>query len=68
MKTIKIDSEYIKLGQMLKLAGVVTSGVEAKMLILDDMVRVNGLIENRRGRKLVKDDIINVESEDFIIQ
>lgn len=55
-ETIPIRDEFIKLGQALKLAGLVGSGVEAKIVITEEQVRVNGEIENRRGRKLYPDD------------
>lgn len=57
MKTIKIKDEFIKLGQALKLAGLVDSGVEAKIVILDGQVKVNGSTELQRGKKLHNDDI-----------
>lgn len=56
MQEIKIKDEFIKLGQALKLAGLVDSGVEAKFLIQDGKVRVNGEVDTRRGRKLVCGD------------
>ena len=49
---IKIRDEFIKLGQALKKAGVVGSGVDAKMVILDGQVSVNGQTELQRGKKL----------------
>ena len=58
MTAIKIreDEEYIKLGQALKKAGLVGSGVEAKMVVQDGLVKVNGEIDTRRGKKLVGGD------------
>jgi ribosome-associated protein len=58
MTEIKIreDEEYIKLGQALKKAGLVGSGVEAKMVVQDGLVKVNGEIDTRRGKKLVGGD------------
>ena len=55
-ETIPIRDEFIKLGQALKLAGLVGSGVEAKIVITEEQVRVNGETEVRRGRKLYPDD------------
>ena len=49
---IKIRDEFIKLGQALKLAGVVEDGVEAKFVIQDGLVKVNGEVDERRGRKV----------------
>ncbi|MBO4395561.1 MAG: RNA-binding S4 domain-containing protein [Eubacterium sp.] len=55
-ETIPIRDEFIKLGQALKLAGLVGSGVEAKIVITEEQVKVNGETEIRRGRKLYPDD------------
>ena len=63
MKTIKIKDEFIKLGQLLKLAGLVDSGVEAKIVIQDGQVKVNGEIDTRRGRKVVPGDVVEFEGE-----
>ncbi len=56
MKKVHIKDDHIKLGQALKLAGLVDSGVEAKIVIQDGLVRVNGEVDLRRGRKLVPGD------------
>ena len=61
METIQIRDEFIKLGQLLKLAGFVDSGVEAKIVIQDGLVKVNGEIDTRRGRKIVAGDIVEYE-------
>lgn len=61
MQEIAIKDEYIKLGQALKLAGLVSSGVEAKILIQDGLVTVNGEIDERRGRKLYPGDVFELE-------
>ena len=50
---VKIRDEFIKLGQVLKLAGVVEDGVEAKYVITDGLVKVNGETELRRGKRRV---------------
>lgn len=57
MEQITIHDEYIKLGQALKLAGLVGSGVEAKVLIQDGEVLVNGEVDIRRGKKLYPGDV-----------
>lgn len=57
MEQITIHDDYIKLGQALKLAGLVGSGVEAKVLIQDGEVLVNGEVDMRRGKKLYPGDI-----------
>lgn len=53
---IREDEEYIKLGQALKKAGLVSSGVEAKIVINDGFVKVNGEVDTRRGKKLYSGD------------
>lgn len=58
MLEIKIRDEFIKLGQALKLAGVVEDGVEAKYVITDGLVKVNGEVDERRGRKVYEGDTI----------
>lgn len=61
MIEIKIDSEYIKLDQILKLADLASTGGHAKFLIQEGLVKVNDQIETRRGKKLKSQDIIEVE-------
>lgn len=68
MKQIKIKDDYIKLGQALKLAGMVGSGVEAKLIIQDGAVLVNGSPELQRGKKLKKGDVISFQGEEVLIQ
>lgn len=58
MEIIKLREEYIKLGQALKAAGFVESGVEAKEVITDGLVRVNGSVEKQRGKKLYAGDTV----------
>ncbi len=58
MEIIKLKDDYIKLGQALKAAGLVGSGVEAKALVLDGLVKVNGQVETRRGKKLYDGDLV----------
>lgn len=67
MKEIQIRDEYITLGQFLKYAGCVASGIEAKMVIKDELVLVNGEVETRRGKKLRPNDQIEFNGESFII-
>ncbi len=61
MIEITIDSEFIKLDQFLKLADIASTGGHAKFLIQEGLVKVNGEIETRRGKKLRTNDIIEVE-------
>ncbi len=65
METIKIRDEYIKLGQALKLAGLVESGVEAKFAVQDGKVQVNGAVEYQRGKKLIDGDVVSYEGHTF---
>lgn len=68
MDIIKLRDEYIKLGQALKAAGLVGSGVEAKVVIQDGLVKVNGQVETQRGKKLHHGDIIEFENEQVKIE
>ena len=63
MRTVTLRDEFIKLGQALKAAGVAESGVDAKEMILEGLVTVNGEEETRRGRKLYKGDEVMVDGE-----
>ncbi len=67
METIKLRDEYIKLGQALKAAGLVESGVDAKFVIQDGLVKVNGQIETQRGKKLVAGDIVEFDGNSIKI-
>lgn len=60
MKTIPIQTEYIALGQFLKLADCISTGGQAKSFLQETEITVNGALENRRGRKLYAGDIVNV--------
>lgn len=61
--SIREEEEYIKLGQALKKAGLVESGVDAKQVILDGLVEVNGETELQRGKKLHDGDIVSYNGE-----
>ena len=68
MENIKLREDYIKLGQALKAAGLVGSGVDAKMVILEGDVSVNGKVELQRGKKLVDGDIVSFNGETIKIE
>ncbi len=68
MKSVVIKDEFIKLGQALKLAGAVETGVEAKIEIESGNARVNDEVDLRRGRKCYKGDIITFKGEQYIIK
>ena len=63
METIKLRDEYIKLGQALKAAGLVGSGVDAKIVIQNGHVEVNGTVELQRRKKLHDGDVITYNGE-----
>ena len=63
MREVPIRSEVIRLGELLKLAGVVGTGGEAKLLLASEVVRVNGEPESRRGRQLRAGDEVLVGDE-----
>ena len=66
--SIKLREEYIKLGQAVKAAGFVDSGVEAKFVIKDGLVKVNGEVDTRRGRKLVAGDKVEFKGNTIDIE
>ena len=65
---IKLREEYIKLGQALKAAGLTDSGVEVKIVINDGLVKVNGEVDTRRGRKLYGGDTVEFEGNTINIE
>jgi len=67
MKEIKIDSEIIKLDAFMKWAAIVVNGGEAKVLIQEGLVKVNGNVETQRGKKLKVNDIIEFDGESYKI-
>lgn len=62
---ITITTEYITLGQFLKLTRVISNGGDAKIFLLTTAVYVNGELEQRRGRKLRPSDIVKVKDQEF---
>ena len=67
MHEITLREEYIKLGQALKAAGLVGSGIEAKIVIQEGSVKVNGEVEYQRGKKLHDGDIVSFNGEEIKI-
>lgn len=63
MSRLVLREDFIKLGQALKAARLVDSGVEAKIVILDGKVRVNGQVELQRGKKLYDKDVVSYQGE-----
>lgn len=68
MQVIKLRDDFIKLGQAIKAAGLVESGVEAKIVIQDGEVKVNGVVETQRGKKLTGGEIISYNGEKIKIE
>lgn len=68
METIKIRDEFIKLGQAMKLAGMVDSGVEAKIEIQEGCVKVNGETQVQRGKKIYPGDIIEFDGKQVKVE
>lgn len=68
MEIIKLRDDFTKLGQALKAAGLVESGVEAKEFIVQGLVVVNGEVETRRGRKLYDGDEVEFDGDKISIQ
>lgn len=67
MEKIVLREDYIKLGQALKAANLVSSGVEAKIVIAEGNVLVNGEVETQRGKKLVNGDKVEFNGETILI-
>ena len=67
METIKLKDEFIELGQALKAANLVEDGVEAKYVIQDGLVKVNGETDTRRGRKLYDGDLVTYDGQEIKI-
>ena len=65
---IKIDTEFIKLDQLLKLSNQVSTGREAKVCILSEEVKVNGEIETRRGKKIRFGDRVEINGELIVVE
>ena len=67
IKNIQIDGEFITLGQFLKVADIISSGGEAKSFLAENIVLINGKEDRRRGRKLYKDDIVEIDRKQYKI-
>jgi ribosome-associated protein len=64
---IAISTEYVTLGQFLKLADIISSGGEAKCFLAEHVILIDGVVDNRRGRKLYPGMVIEVEKRYFEI-
>jgi S4 domain protein YaaA len=67
MENVKIITEFITLGQLIKFLSLVGSGGEVKFFLSENIILVNGEIENRRGKKLFIDDIITINENRYRI-
>ncbi|WP_038068379.1 MULTISPECIES: RNA-binding S4 domain-containing protein [Thermoanaerobacterium] len=67
MEEVKISTVYITLDQFLKYVGIAETGGKGKQMILDGLVRVNGNIELKRGKKLYRGDTVSVNDRQFVI-
>lgn len=65
---IREDEQYITLNVLLKITGLISTGGEAKIYLANNDVFVNGELENRRGRKLYRNDVIKANKDEFIIK
>lgn len=68
MKKITINTEYIKLGQLLKFAGIIENGAMAKDFLAENIVLVNGEQDNRRGRKIYPNDKVSVKNVEIFVE
>lgn len=68
MDTLRLRDDHIKLGQALKAAGLVQSGVDAKFAVQGGEVKVNGQTETQRGKKLVAGDIVEYKGDTIRIE
>ena len=67
IKEIKIESEYITLGQFLKIADIISSGGEAKSFLAENRILINNKEDSRRVRKLYKDDVVEIDGKHYKI-
>lgn len=68
MKPVQIHTDFILLSQLLKLLDIIQTGGEAKYFLVNNKVLVNGVKEDRRGRKLYKDDVVKIGIDEYIIK
>jgi len=68
MEEIILRDDFIKLGQAIKAAGLVESGVEAKIVIQDGEVKVNGVVETQRGKKLFGGEVVEYNGFSILIK
>ncbi|MGM9899601.1 MAG: S4 domain-containing protein YaaA [Bacilli bacterium] len=67
MEKLIIKTDYILLGQFLKYAGIISNGGQSKMFLAENSVKINGIIDQRRGKKLFPGDIVEVLGQKYEI-
>lgn len=67
MEEVKLETDYIKLDQFLKLCGIAQTGGQAKMMIAEGLVVVNGEVASQRGKKIRKNDKVKVDEEHLFV-
>lgn len=65
---IKINTDFIKLGQFLKYVGLISNGSDSKIFLCNNKIYVNDILEERRGRKLYIDDVIRINNNFYKIK
>lgn len=68
MKVVEITTDYIKLGQFLKLIGIVSMGGEVKDFLVNYSVKINQKLENQRGKKLFSGYLIEINGEKYLLK
>ena len=63
MKEFELEGDFIKLDQLLKAVNFASSGGEAKILILSELIQVNGQVATQRGKKIHRGDVVEYEGE-----
>lgn len=67
MSIIKIHTEYITLGQLIKFIGLIDNGSQAKFFIANNDITCNGVVEKRRGKKIYANDVIVINNTEYLI-
>lgn len=62
---VKITSDYITLGQLIKFVGIISNGAEAKIFLSNNQAYVNGELDVRRGRKVYPGDVVTINNQEY---
>lgn len=68
MEVFKLRDDFIKLGQLLKATGLVESGLDAKIVIQNGLVKLNGEVEVQRGKKIVAGDVVTFDGSTIKVE